>query len=74
MDKDDGRFAGSIHVIIEHSTLPQDKGVGVGNYRVCVADMAAMIAATVASGCSIMLGCDPGVCEMWAFARSAILS
>jgi hypothetical protein len=35
--------------------------------------MAAMIAATVASGCSIMLGCEPRVCEMWDFARSAIL-
>jgi hypothetical protein len=36
--------------------------------------MAAIIPATVASGCSIVLGCDPCVCEMWAFARSAILS
>jgi len=37
-------------------------------------EIAAMIAATVASGCSTMLGCDPCTCVICDFARSAILS
>src|ERR1700722_8172057 len=36
--------------------------------------IAAMMAATVASGWSIMLGCEPFTCVIWALARSAIMS